>query len=80
MQLRVGHSWRRPLHILNKLGKVLAENRLRNVVAEPKSTINPGRILVVNLAQGQIGEGTAICSARLWRGSDRASFRRQCLK
>ena len=44
--------------ILNKLGKVLADNRLRNIVAQPKSTIDlrrimdEGRILIVNLAKG----------------------------
>ena len=51
--------------ILNKLGKVLADNRLRNIVAQPKSTIDlrrimdEGRILIVNLAKGPIGEGTS---------------------
>jgi hypothetical protein len=51
--------------ILNKLGKVLADNRLRNIVAQPKSTIDlrrimdEGRILIVNLAKGPLGEGTA---------------------
>src|SRR6266571_4263123 len=50
--------------ILNKLGKVLADNRLRNIVAQPKSTIDlrrimdEGRILIVNLAKGPLGEGT----------------------
>jgi hypothetical protein len=51
--------------ILNKLGKVLADNRLRNIVAQPKSTIDlrrimdEGRILIVNLAKGPLGEGTS---------------------
>jgi hypothetical protein len=51
--------------ILNKLGKVLADNRLRNIVAQPKSTVDlrrimdDGRILIVNLAKGPIGEGTS---------------------
>lgn len=51
--------------ILNKLGKVLADNRLRNILAQPKSTIDlrrimdEGRILIVNLAKGPIGEGTS---------------------
>lgn len=51
--------------ILNKLGKVLADNRLRNIVAQPKSTIDlrrvmdEGRIFIVNLAKGPIGEGTS---------------------
>ena len=51
--------------ILNKLGKVLADNRLRNIVAQPKSTIDlrrimdEERILIVNLAKGPLGEGTA---------------------
>lgn len=51
--------------ILNKLGKVLADNRLRNIVAQPRSTIDlrrimdEGRILIVNLAKGPLGEGTS---------------------
>ena len=51
--------------ILNKLGKVLADVRLRNIVCQPKSTIDlrkimdEGRILIVNLAKGPIGEGTS---------------------
>ena len=51
--------------ILNKLGKVLADNRLRNIVAQPKSTIDlrrimdEGRILIINLAKGPLGEGTS---------------------
>lgn len=51
--------------ILNKLGKVLADNRLRNIVAQPRSTIDlrrtmdEGRILVINLAKGPMGEGTS---------------------
>lgn len=51
--------------ILNKLGKVLADNRLRNIVAQPKSSIDlrrimdEGRILIVNLAKGPLGEGTS---------------------
>ena len=51
--------------ILNKLGKVLADNRLRNILAQPKSTIDlrriidEGRIMIVNLAKGPLGEGTS---------------------
>ncbi|MEZ5844821.1 MAG: hypothetical protein R3D27_13950 [Hyphomicrobiaceae bacterium] len=51
--------------ILNKIGKVLADGRLRNIVAQPTSTIDlrrimdEGRILIVNLAKGPIGEGTS---------------------
>ncbi len=51
--------------VLNKLGKVLADNRLRNIVAQPKSTIDlrrimdEGRILIVNLSKGALGEGTS---------------------
>jgi type IV secretory pathway TraG/TraD family ATPase VirD4 len=51
--------------ILNKLGKVLADNRLRNIAAQPKSTIDlrrimdEGRILIVNLSKGALGEGTS---------------------
>ena len=49
--------------ILNKVGKVLATPALRNIIAQPKSSIDlrrmmdDGRILIVNLSKGMLGEG-----------------------
>jgi hypothetical protein len=51
--------------ILNKIGRVLSSPAIRNIIAQPKSTINlrriidDGRILIVNLSKGALGEGTA---------------------
>jgi len=51
--------------ILNKLDALLSAPSLRNIIAQPKSTIDirrmmdEGRILVANLATGAIGEGTS---------------------
>ena len=51
--------------ILNKIGRVLSSPALRNIIAQPKSTIDlrkmmdEGRILIVNLSKGALGEGTA---------------------
>jgi hypothetical protein len=51
--------------ILNKIGRVLSAPALRNIVAQPRSTIDlrkmidDGRILIVNLSKGALGEGTA---------------------
>ena len=51
--------------IQNKIGKVLIEPRLRNMLAQPKSTINlrrlmdEGAMVVCNLAKGRLGEGTS---------------------
>jgi Helicase HerA, central domain len=51
--------------ILNKIGRVLSAPAIRNIVAQPRSTIDlrrmmdEGRILIVNLSKGAIGEGTA---------------------
>jgi hypothetical protein len=51
--------------ILNKVGRVLSAPAVRNIIAQPKSTINlrrmmdEGRILIVNLSKGALGEGTA---------------------
>ena len=51
--------------ILNKIGRVLSSPALRNIIAQPRSTIDlrkmmdEGRILIVNLAKGALGEGTA---------------------
>ena len=51
--------------IQNKIGKALIEPRLRNMLAQPSSTINlrrlmdEGAIVVCNLAKGRLGEGTS---------------------
>ncbi len=51
--------------ILNKIGRVLSAPAIRNIVAQPKNTIDlrktmdEGRILIVNLSKGALGEGTA---------------------
>ena len=51
--------------IQNKIGKALIEPRLRNMLAQPRSTItlrrlmDEGAIVICNLAKGQLGEGTA---------------------
>jgi len=51
--------------ILNKVGKALIEPRLRNMLAQPKSTITPrrlmdeGAIVICNLSKGGLGEGTS---------------------
>jgi hypothetical protein len=51
--------------IQNKIGKALIEPRLRNMLAQPKSTItlrrlmDEGAIVICNLAKGRLGEGTS---------------------
>ncbi|WP_219319935.1 type IV secretory system conjugative DNA transfer family protein [Methylovirgula sp. HY1] len=51
--------------IQNKVGKVLMEPRLRNMLAQPKSTItlrrlmDEGAIVICNLSKGGLGESTA---------------------
>jgi hypothetical protein len=51
--------------ILNKIGRVLSSPAIRNIIAQPRSTIDlrkmidEGRILIVNLSKGALGEGTA---------------------
>ena len=53
------------LPIQNKIGKALIEPRLRNMLAQPKSTItlrrlmDEGAIVICNLAKGRLGEGVA---------------------
>lgn len=48
--------------VQNKVGQFLSASIIRNIVAQVKSTINPrqimddGKILIVNLAKGKIGE------------------------
>ena len=51
--------------IQNKIGKALIEPRLRNMLAQPNSTItlrrlmDEGAIVIVNLSKGRLGESTA---------------------
>src|SRR4051812_31580893 len=51
--------------IQNKIGKALIEPRLRNMLAQPRSTISlrrlidEGAIVICNLAKGRLGEGTS---------------------
>src|SRR4051812_14386126 len=51
--------------IQNKIGKALMEPRLRNMLAQPKSTItlrrlmDEGAIVIVNLSKGRLGGSTA---------------------
>ena len=51
--------------IQNKIGKALIEPRLRNMLAQPRSTItlrrlmDEGAVVICNLAKGRLGEGTA---------------------
>ena len=49
--------------ILNKIGRVLMTPAIRNIIAQPKSTIDlnlmikEGRVLICNLSKGKLGEG-----------------------
>lgn len=51
--------------ILNKVGQFLSAKAIRNIIKEPKSTIdfedimNNGKILLLNLSQGKLGEDNA---------------------
>ena len=51
--------------VLNKVGRVLIDPTIRNMLAQTKSTfdirrmMDEGRVLIVNLSKGAIGEGTA---------------------
>ena len=51
--------------ILNKVGQFTSSERIRNIIGHPKSTIdidkimNEGKILVLNLSQGYLGEDNA---------------------
>ena len=78
--------------IQNKIGKALIEPRLRNMLAQPSSTItlrrlmDEGAIVVCNLSKGRLGEGvahllgalltTAIAQAALSRADVPVSERR----
>ena len=70
--------------VLNKIGRVLMTPAIRNVIAQPKSTIDlrfmmdDKRVLIANLSKGALGEGpahllgallvTALAQAALSRG------------
>lgn len=51
--------------ILNKVGQFLSSQTIRNIVGKPHSTIdlesmmNEGKIILVNLSQGKLGEDTS---------------------
>lgn len=51
--------------ILNKVGQFTSSERIRNIIGHPKSTIdiekviNDGKILILNLSQGYLGEDNA---------------------
>ncbi len=51
--------------ILNKVGQFISSPKMRNIVKNPKSTIdlekiiNEGKILLLNLSQGRLGEDNA---------------------
>ncbi len=51
--------------VLNKIGRVLMTPAIRNIIAQPKSTINlrfmmdDSRVLIANLSKGALGEGPA---------------------
>jgi Helicase HerA, central domain len=78
--------------IQNKIGKALIEPRLRNMLAQPKSTItlrrlmDEGAIVICNLSKGSLGESTshllgaltttAVAQAALSRADTPAANRR----
>ena len=49
--------------ILNKIGALLSTPSIRNIIGQPKSTIDisaimdGGRVLIANLSKGRLGEG-----------------------
>jgi len=51
--------------ILNKVGQFLSSQTIRNIVGKPQSTVdleemmNKGKIILVNLAQGKLGEDSS---------------------
>ena len=51
--------------ILNKVGQFTSSNLMRNIIKSPKSTVNlenimnEGKIVIMNLSQGRIGEDNA---------------------
>ena len=70
--------------ILNKLDAVLSAGALRNIIGQPKSTIDlrkimdEGRILIVNMSKGTLGEGNAHLLGRLSGQQVRAGRLRAC--
>lgn len=70
--------------ILNKLDAVLSASDLRNIIGQPKSTIDlrrtmdEGRILIVNLNKGRLGENNAhILGALIITKIAQAAFARE---
>jgi hypothetical protein len=70
--------------ILNKLDAVLSAPELRNIIGQPKSTLNlrrtmdEGRILIVNLSKGRLGESNAhILGALIVTKLAQAAFARE---
>lgn len=51
--------------ILNKVGQFLSSQRIRSILGQPKSTVdlsnvmNEGKILLLNLSQGKVGEDSS---------------------
>jgi len=76
--------------ILNKIGRVLMTPAIRNIISQPKSTIDlkfmidNSRILICNLSKGKLGEGpshllgallvTALAQAAFSRSDERKPF------
>jgi type IV secretory pathway TraG/TraD family ATPase VirD4 len=69
--------------LLNKLDAFLSVPAIRNILAQPKSTIDlrrimdEGRILIVRLAKGELGENNAhLLGALIVAGLSHAAFKR----
>ncbi|MCP4934983.1 MAG: DUF87 domain-containing protein [bacterium] len=69
--------------ILNKIGRVLMTPAIRNIIAQPKSTIDlkfmmdNSRILICNLSKGKLGEGPShLLGALLVTALAQAAFSR----
>ena len=84
--LQYDDSWRNQVisPILNKLDAVLSAPELRNIIGQPRSTIDlrrtmdEGRILVVNLSKGRLGESNAhILGALIVTKLAQAAFSRE---
>ena len=69
--------------IFNKIGALISSPAIRNIIGQPKSTIDiarimdSGRMLVVNLSKGRIGRGADASSRRISHDRHRASRRGQ---
>ena len=63
--IRHGFAKRPIAPVLNKIGRVLMTPAVRNIIAQPKSTIDlrfmmdDRRVLIANLSKGALGEGPA---------------------